>query len=1516
MDGLSETWACPIYTSYFSAWFLKVRIKVKPSLLKPLDIGESYIIEEPGCSEPFTVTVFDANHCPGAVMFLFEGSFGRILYTGDFRYDPTMLKHPELRRVIQAGLIDTLYLDNTYASEGCEFKTQEAAAKEIFKLIEEHPENKILIGVRNLGKEILLRDIALKFKELIYVNDKKMEIMKKLNYEKFCTTDKNKSRIHCINVCDVSKANMKNIRKQHPNAIAILPTALFKCGIETNFTPFRNSENYGVYVVPYSDHSCHSELFEFVSQVKPSKLVPIVAKKKTNKNCSMNYWDTLVDVSKIPPRLLDLCHEKKIPSLTENKIHFLEDIKQEEVEVNNTPIEERVDMKVELPNGKTIKVKVPRYVRNTITDVRVRIPTISNTFHNYNTNFIQNNSETRYSINSSNMIANANHDATEEGFLTLNTESMLHLKEMIKQEVLDDCESICSACTVNAPVKSEHQECNIIKMSPNTFSSENINILAESDLGDCNRNKRRRSSDIEEVELHKRKVSPQISLVETINVSDFNHCKRSKRKRISNDTESLDSYNGKRLKTNEITSSDDSTHIVQIVHSSELPLCSVSTNVHEHSKTSNVSVIHADHDNGNDQEISSTINDNEHNTEEIFSTCQSVIEPSSNVTIQENEELYFYSLDDEKEIENMKEKTSTILSHAEKCSSTGKVQYSNLIALGSNVSEVPKLANLNLKTQNLRKEFKNKKLSLLFNGNFTTSKKGDLKTDRNTSEENTNRSNSFENENTNESVTHSETIHEEVGNSCDGQHGIFLENSEYISDETIFPQNVTSLDPSLETENLSKELKNKISSNNCTISKKGDLKTDRIENTSEENTNRSNSSENENESVPHSNTTHEEVGNSRVEQHEIFLENNECISDETTFPQNVTSVDPNLETENLPKQCKNKQSSIFNNNCTTSIKGDLKNGRIENTPDKTNTSENEYESVTYSDILPEVVGHSQHETFLENPECISGKTALTQNVMPVDPTLETENLPKKCKNKQSSIFNNCTTSNKCDLKNGRIESRSGGNTNNNFGNEHESLTHSDISHENVGHSQQNSQHEKYIQNRTSDCRKNTECISDKTAELQNMPVQGNDPTPSRNDLGEDMLNSIDVDQIQFASYHIYCHFKSVKLGFGPTKGLSERIRKRLQKNSEVLVAKPKKGSNCEKHHRLKNRDRINMLTSESDNNALYGSNSHADLKKRRLHDETESSSTAVIDNNCSCRHGDNKETSSSQTYVTCDELLQKNSEVLIAKPKKGSNCEKHHRLKKRDRINMPTGMSRHKFSESLSGSNSHADLNKSRLHDNEEIESSSMAVIGHGDNKETDTSSQTYETSGELMSPRIDKCGPNSKEYESAAMETSQQLQESSSNKDVNNEKQDGNYKFFKDPDILRKLNLNPDGNVMIICKLRNIVQNSECCLIMDSNTGNIHEKNSNCKIVTNFSEKILSNNCGSLTIAENDSNKIVSSRSARSTINTSSYSTSDMTTTSVNKNGALSHSSSIETRRNLHFTNNQASSSSSKNKS
>jgi hypothetical protein len=66
--------------------------EVRARLQRVVDVGDSVML--PLDKESLVmccVTALAANHCPGAAMFLFEGDFGRILHTGDFRYHPAML---------------------------------------------------------------------------------------------------------------------------------------------------------------------------------------------------------------------------------------------------------------------------------------------------------------------------------------------------------------------------------------------------------------------------------------------------------------------------------------------------------------------------------------------------------------------------------------------------------------------------------------------------------------------------------------------------------------------------------------------------------------------------------------------------------------------------------------------------------------------------------------------------------------------------------------------------------------------------------------------------------------------------------------------------------------------------------------------------------------------------------------------------------------------------------------------------------------------------------------------------------------------------------------------------------------------------------------------------------------------------------------------------------------------------------------------------------------------------------
>ncbi|KAK5863483.1 hypothetical protein PBY51_000511 [Eleginops maclovinus] len=261
--GLTSTWNNrPIYCSLTTATLLRLKLQVKEQWIHPLELDEPYMLPMDDIGkEKLTVTLIEANHCPGSVMFLFEGYFGSILYTGDFRYTPSMLREPCLRT---STTIDVLYLDNTNCDPNRTLPSRQRATQEIKEIIRRHPNHNVVIGLYALGKESLLLELAMEFKTWVEVSFERMETLKALELPDVFTTEPGAGRIRVVEQSQICSANVHQWDKEQPT-LAILPTSRPLVSFHPN-----------VHVVPYSDHSSYQELEDFVSALKPTSLVPIV----------------------------------------------------------------------------------------------------------------------------------------------------------------------------------------------------------------------------------------------------------------------------------------------------------------------------------------------------------------------------------------------------------------------------------------------------------------------------------------------------------------------------------------------------------------------------------------------------------------------------------------------------------------------------------------------------------------------------------------------------------------------------------------------------------------------------------------------------------------------------------------------------------------------------------------------------------------------------------------------------------------------------------------------------------------------------------------------------------------------------------------------------------------------------------------------------------------------------------------------------------------------------------------
>ncbi|OLN96246.1 Protein artemis [Colletotrichum chlorophyti] len=168
------------------------------NLLKPLPL-ETPTTLELGPGKHIQVTLFDANHCPGAVMFLIEDSHHAILYTGDVRSEPwfvnAIARNPTVLEYTSGiKTLDKIFLDTSFIRD-VPFQTKAEGIAELLRKVAQYPDDTIFhVQAWTYGYEQVWIALSKALKSRIHVNDYKMRIFASLTGK--ASNDRFSSSVH------------------------------------------------------------------------------------------------------------------------------------------------------------------------------------------------------------------------------------------------------------------------------------------------------------------------------------------------------------------------------------------------------------------------------------------------------------------------------------------------------------------------------------------------------------------------------------------------------------------------------------------------------------------------------------------------------------------------------------------------------------------------------------------------------------------------------------------------------------------------------------------------------------------------------------------------------------------------------------------------------------------------------------------------------------------------------------------------------------------------------------------------------------------------------------------------------------------------------------------------------------------------------------------------------------------------------------------------------------------------
>lgn len=245
-----------------------------------MEVGRTVALDDPAGA--FSVTAYDANHCPGAVMFLFEGQFGTVLHTGDCRLTTDCVQNLPMKHIVKKGKenicrLDFVFLDCTFSKCFLELPSKESAIRQVIDCIWKHPHAPfVYLACDLLGHEDILVEVSRTFGSKIYVNQK-LDCFKALSLTApEIITDDSSSRFQMVGfhqLYDRASKEFANAKANlQPEPLFIRPSTQWyaRCGRsqKPSLTEAELDE-FGVWHICFSIHSSRCELEQALQLLQP-----------------------------------------------------------------------------------------------------------------------------------------------------------------------------------------------------------------------------------------------------------------------------------------------------------------------------------------------------------------------------------------------------------------------------------------------------------------------------------------------------------------------------------------------------------------------------------------------------------------------------------------------------------------------------------------------------------------------------------------------------------------------------------------------------------------------------------------------------------------------------------------------------------------------------------------------------------------------------------------------------------------------------------------------------------------------------------------------------------------------------------------------------------------------------------------------------------------------------------------------------------------------------------------------